>query len=118
MSVWNQSSTGDTMRILATLLLILAAAGGGTGPASAGQKAAWGDGSPATVEYLLDSASADFLEHGPEPAGFRKVRFGRIEHPGEPTLFLMCGEVQAASGDGAGKWVQFATIRTEGYEQW
>jgi hypothetical protein len=69
------------------------------------------------VEYLLDAAAGDFHKHGPAPAAFRNVRFGKIEAEGS-TMFLVCGEVQPVAGRDAGKWVEFATLKTSGYEQW
>ena len=103
------------MRFLASLILFLAAAASSAAPASGGHAP---DSTKPTLEYLLDSAAKDFLRHGPDPAAFRNVRFGRIDHDGEATLFLMCGEVQPATGRGAGKWIEFATLKTSGYEQW
>lgn len=64
------------------------------------------------VEYLLDSAAADFRAHPPRPDGFRGVRAGYLTENGAKH-YRMCGEF---SKDGT--WTRFATLQTSKYEQW
>ena len=72
-------------------------------------------GEDASRLYLLESAAADFHEHGPAPERFRKVRYGVVESAGGGGMPLICGEFQAAGKD---EWIVFATLRTSKYEQW
>ena len=65
--------------------------------------------------YLLQSAAADFHEHGPAPARFRNVRYGVVEGAGHGGMPLVCGEFQVA---GSEEWVHFTTLQTSKYEQW
>ena len=103
------------MRFLATILLVLAAT---TACAHSPEPAPKDASEAAIVEYLLDSASTDFRKHGPETAGFRKVRFGYVVSAGGGQMALLCGDFQQAAGEHKGEWVSFATLRTSGYEQW
>ena len=66
--------------------------------------------------YLLESAAADFHQHGPAPERFRKVRYGVVEGAGGGGMPLICGEFQTASKPG--EWIAFATLQTSKYEQW
>lgn len=70
-----------------------------------------------TREYLLQSAASDFHAHGPEPARFRNVRFGYVEGAGNSQMALICGELEPATGPGAGTWIAFSTVKTAAYEQ-
>ena len=65
--------------------------------------------------YLLESAAADFADHGPAPAHFRNVRFGYVEGAGGSQMALLCGQFQAADSE---EWTDFATLKTSKYEQW
>lgn len=69
----------------------------------------------ADVEFLLTSAAKDFrVSNQPGTLAFRDVRVGRIPLSEGEINPLLCGEYQAA-----GKaWTPFATIKTDGYEQW
>jgi len=88
--------------------------------AGADQKIASGEQKTSTkppLEYLLDSAAADFHSHPPHPARFRHVRFGyRIGSDGTKQ-YRLCGEF-LPENKGNAKWLSFATLRTSGYEQY
>jgi hypothetical protein len=66
--------------------------------------------------YLLDSAAADFHEHGPVPTHFRNVRYGVVEGAGGGGMPLVCGEFQTA--DKGEEWIAFTTLQTSKYEQY
>jgi hypothetical protein len=66
--------------------------------------------------YLLDSAAADFREHGPATSGFRKVRYGVVEGAGGGGMPILCGEFHTAQKPE--EWTKFATLKTSKYEQW
>ena len=103
------------MRKLAALLILLAAACS-SAPAATDPNAAARAAEAESRDYLLDSAAADFNEHGPAPTALRKVRFGYVEGAGGSQMALICGEFQsAAKGD---EWIAFATLKTSKYEQW
>ncbi len=71
------------------------------------------------LEFLLSVSAKDFMTHmPPEPLEFRNVILGQIDNPNDATLYLMCGEFLAEEDDGTFIWVDFAAIKTNGYEQW
>jgi hypothetical protein len=77
---------------------------------------------PAMVEgnteaFLIESAASDFRIHvAPEGVSFRNVHVGVFRGDNGSTVNLMCGEFRTA--DNAADWQPFATLRTEGYENW
>jgi hypothetical protein len=77
---------------------------------------------PATVDanaevFLLEAAASDFRTHvGPNGVSFRNVHACVIRGGNGSTMNLMCGEFRTA--DGATDWEPFATLRTDGYENW
>ena len=110
------AGNGSMMRSTAVLLIALAA-GCQSAPAAKLPRIA----TPAPTEdasriYLLDSAAADFHEHGPAPERFRNVRYGVVEGAGGGGMPLVCGEFQTESKPG--EWIAFATLQTSKYEQW
>ena len=62
------------MRVLGLLLILIAF------PVHA--RANPSDAGAIPVEYLLDSAAADFRAHPPQALAFRKVYFGQFEGEG------------------------------------
>ena len=95
------------MRSIAVLFLTLSlAACQSTRPASL---------DPATVEFLLNSASSDFRAHGPAPARFRNVRAGYLLNTDGTKSYRLCGEFQKANDTA---WLHFVTLKTSGYEQY
>ena len=98
-------------RLARPLLLALVLAGAGAAPAQPPEEPA------AVTEFLLDAAAADFAAHAPKPVRVRDVQ---LRHRGAddgdgPGTYLLCGRFQPVGED---TWVEFATIRTEGHEQW
>lgn len=75
------------------------------------------DPDKATIDYLIDSAAADFRKHPPQALAFRKVYFGQFDTRGKPSQYEICGEFQAMK-DGKRQWLHFVTIKTSGYEQY
>ncbi len=69
------------------------------------------------LQMLATSAAKDFHLHGPYPACFRNVYFGRIVSNGNE-WYLLCGEFQPMTDGQHAEWVPFVTIKTSDYEQW
>jgi hypothetical protein len=99
----------------ALLMLGLAAASGGVTAHAPVLAAA--DTDSARIDYLLDSAAADFRTHPPKALAFRKVYFGQFDGD-RKTQYELCGEFQVAKPGGKTEWMHFVTIRTSGYEQY
>ena len=71
------------------------------------------------LEFLLSASVNDFMTHiPPDPLKFRHVLLGQIENSDNSLMYLICGEFLAEEGAGTFVWVDFATIKTDGYEQW
>jgi hypothetical protein len=104
------------MRGLVLAGLVMLVAGCSSVPAVPVEAAAPPSADSASRNYLLDSAAADFRDHGPAPARFRSVRYGVVEGAGGSSMSLLCGEFQARGG--SEEWVAFATLQTSKYEQW
>ncbi|MFM9865798.1 MAG: hypothetical protein ACKVRO_19560 [Micropepsaceae bacterium] len=67
--------------------------------------------------FLIESAASDFKKHvAAEGVSFRNVHLGVFRGGNGATVNLMCGEFRTA--DNAADWEPFATLRTEGYENW
>lgn len=65
--------------------------------------------------FLINSTAQDFYKHRQnEVDGFRNV-FLRLY---EGKTYLICGEVLVKNKEQADKWIDFATLKTEGYELW
>lgn len=68
-------------------------------------------------QALVSYAASDFASSGARPDGFRQVDLRFRENDQGARTFLLCG--QAHLGEGAkAEWVDFATIKTDPYEQW
>jgi hypothetical protein len=78
-------------------------------------------GNNSYVEGLEDSIAAytvsDFTSHGPKPDGFRQVNLRFRETDTGTRSYLLCGQVHIGTGAKAA-WADFATIKTDPYEQW
>lgn len=71
------------------------------------------------VQFLLAATATDFHTHRPpDPARFRKVRFGHVATPSGEKRYMLCGEFLPAQRAGKTEWTPFVTIKTSGYEQW
>jgi len=104
------------MRTPTALLALALVAACGARPASA-QAPAPADPDKVTIDFLLDSAAADFRAHPPQALAFRKVYFGQFDGKGT-TQYEICGEFQVAQAGGKKEWLHFVTIKTSGYEQY
>ena len=69
------------------------------------------------VTFLIEAAATDFKTHvAPTGATFRNVHPGVMQGEENLTMTLICGEYHI---DGAtDRWDTFATLRTDGYENW
>lgn len=104
-------SSTRRVRGLLTAICIFVAAG-----AVAQVQTAPSQPDPAAVETLLSVASDDFrLASAARPTAIRNAKVGYLADAGVER-YLLCGSFRTASKDAA--WVQFATIKTEPYEQW
>ncbi|HMW97614.1 MAG TPA: hypothetical protein PL010_12960 [Flavobacteriales bacterium] len=69
------------------------------------------------MNYLIDSAVQDFRTHRPPTAiDVRNARIGYLNSSEGDKVFLLCGEF--LSEEEPGKWTEFTTIKTSGYEQY
>ncbi len=73
------------------------------------------------VHGLEDAIAAytvsDFSSHGPRPNGFRQVNLRFVETDSGMRSYMLCGQVRIGTGAKA-EWADFATIKTDPYEQW
>lgn len=73
------------------------------------------------VQDLQDSlvafAASDFSVHGPRSDGFRNVDMRYRENDHGARSYMLCGQFRASAEPGA-DWADFATIKTDPYEQW
>lgn len=68
------------------------------------------------VQFLIISASDDFLTHQPPTAiDFRNVKIGYLLSQENEKIFLLCGEFLSQENK---EWTEFTTIKTSGYEQY
>jgi hypothetical protein len=78
-------------------------------------------GNNSYVQGLEDSIAAytvsDFASHGPKPDGFRQVNLRFRETDTGTRSYMLCGQVHIGTGAKAA-WADFATIKTDPYEQW
>src|SRR5213594_5223431 len=71
------------------------------------------------VQFLLTAAATDFRTHRPpDLVRFRDVRIGHVVTPGGNEQYMLCGQFLPAQEGGNAAWTPFATIKTDGYEQW
>jgi hypothetical protein len=71
-----------------------------------------------TTTSLIEASSKDFHQHTSESIRFRNVRLGYELTPESEKQFLICGEFMPLEQGADGAWSRFATIGTNGYEQW
>ena len=68
------------------------------------------------VQFLITSASNDFRNHQPPtPIDFRNVNIGYLKSRKGDKNFILCGEFLSQENN---EWIEFATIKTSGYEQY
>ena len=68
-------------------------------------------------DSLVSLSASDFKAHGPRPGGFRNVDLRYRETETGTRSYMLCGQVRMSTGAEA-HWVDFATIKTDPYEQW
>jgi len=124
------STRGESMRYLAVLFATLGLAACSTAPVTRSESQAV---SPtqvlapelqkpsidSVVQFLLTAAATDFRTHRPpDPARFRDVRIGHVMTSSGEEQYRLCGQFLPARERGKAEWTPFATIKTDGYEQW
>ena len=69
-------------------------------------------------EFLLASSAGDFAAH--EQTRLAKVRNVHLRYAenGDEKMYMLCGQFQPASPADEPVWIDFATVKTEGYEVW
>ena len=68
------------------------------------------------VRFLITSASDDFREHRPPTAiDFRNLKIGYLKSANSDKIFILCGEFLSQENN---EWIEFATLKTSGYEQY
>src|SRR5207245_3058768 len=71
------------------------------------------------VQFLLTAAATDFRAHRPpDPVRFRDVRIGHVVTPSGNEQYMLFGQFLRAQERSKAEWTAFATISTDGYEQW
>ena len=71
------------------------------------------------VHFLLDAAARDFQDHQPPvPLGFRNVQFKYLTKPNDEYIYIICGQFLNQDNQNKEEWTNFATIKTDPYEQW
>lgn len=77
--------------------------------------------SSAYVQGLQDSlvtySASDFAASGSGPDGFRNVDLRYRENDHGARSYMLCGQARMGAAARA-DWVDFATIKTDPYEQW
>lgn len=77
--------------------------------------------SSACVQDLQDSlvaySASDFAASGSRPDGFRRVDLRYRENDHGARSYMLCGQARMGAGAKV-DWVDFATIKTDPYEQW
>jgi hypothetical protein len=86
--------------------------------AEADNKAA--QGLEAQIElFLLSAAAEDFSRNkAMQPSAFRNLRIGHIVTNSKEKQYLLCGQFLLLPREEQEEWVNFATIKTDPYEQW
>jgi len=75
------------------------------------------DSLQAVQDALVSWSASDFSDHGPRAEKVRNVHVRYAEKDGGERSYMLCGQFLPAGGTGVG-WMQFATIKTDPYEQW
>lgn len=76
------------------------------------------DGLEIVKDFLITSAASDFFKfQSPLPTEFRNVRIGHIGDTSKSGSYRMCGQFSTGGSGEKVEWIDFATIKTSGYEQ-
>jgi len=73
---------------------------------------------PAMTQFLVDSAASDFRAHRPNPVRVRNARVGSFAAAGGEMHYVLCGEFLPEPKPADGRWLFFATVKTDPYEQY
>jgi hypothetical protein len=68
-------------------------------------------------DSLVEHAASDFAAGHLQPGGFRNVELRYRENDHGARTYMLCGQVRMGIG-AKEDWVDFATIKTDPYEQW
>lgn len=98
-----------SLRVLLPALLLGATAG-----TAAHESSAYVQG---LQDWLIAYSASDFAASGSRPGGFRKVDLRYRENDHGARSYMLCGQARMGGGASA-EWVDFATIKTDPYEQW
>lgn len=72
-----------------------------------------------TVQFLMDMSAKDFFEHQPPvPLDFRDVKLKYLTKSTSEKTYLICGQFLSKDNQNKESWINFATIKTDPYEQW
>ena len=70
-------------------------------------------------DFLISSSAADFTAHEQtRQTKVKKVHLRYTENDSGERTYMLCGKFQTANQAAKREWVDFATLKTEGYEQW
>lgn len=71
------------------------------------------------VQLLIGFSANDFFEHQPPvPLDFRDVKFKYLTKSAHEKTYLICGQFLSRDNQNKESWINFATIKTDPYEQW
>lgn len=68
-------------------------------------------------DLLIAHSASDFAAGSAQPAGFRQVDLRYRENDHGARSYMLCGQARMGAGAEA-DWADFATIKTDPYEQW
>lgn len=68
-------------------------------------------------DSLVEYAASDFAAGRLRPEGFRNVELRYRENDNGGQSYMLCGQVRMGVG-AKEEWIDFATIKTDPYEQW
>lgn len=72
-----------------------------------------------TEDFLVASSARDFSSHDDlRHANVRDVRLKHAEDGNGGEIYMLCGQLQSGEQVGTRTWTDFATVKTEDYEQW
>lgn len=73
---------------------------------------------PELQSELVGYSSSDFARYGPPVESFRDVHIRYEALPSGGRSYLLCGQFRAPAAGSHSPWTNFATIKTDPYEQW
>lgn len=73
---------------------------------------------PEVQSELMGHSTSDFTQHGPPVESVRGVHIRYNTLPSGEHSYMLCGQFRARSTESDSQWTDFATIKTDPYEQW